>query len=61
MKKVFTTLAFISSFNTHSEPRATGDLGLIIERAQGSVQIIEHSHQTSLAKMTDLFYLECQS
>jgi protein NirF len=54
MKKLFATLAFLSSFNVFAEPRATGDLGLIIERAQGSVQIIEHSHQTSLAKITDL-------
>lgn len=54
MKKLFATLAFIASFNTVAEPRATGDLGLIIERAQGTVQIIEHSHQTSLAKITDL-------
>jgi protein NirF len=54
MKKQLCLLGLILSFNTFAEPRATGDLGLIIERAQGSVQIIEHSHQTSLAKITDL-------
>lgn len=54
MKKSLAIFGLIASFNVLSEPRATGDLGLIIERAQGSVQIIEHSHQTSLAKITDL-------
>ena len=34
--------------------RGTGDLGVIIERAQGSVQIVEHSHNTSLARITGL-------
>lgn len=54
MKNYFFLLSFIVSCNVAGEPRATGDLGLIIERAHGSVQIIEHSHQTSLAKITDL-------
>ncbi|HEX5635770.1 MAG TPA: cytochrome D1 domain-containing protein, partial [Gammaproteobacteria bacterium] len=31
--------------------RGTGDLGVIIERAIGRVQIVEHSHNTSLAKI----------
>lgn len=34
--------------------RATGDLGVIIERAQGSVQIVEHSGNTSLAAIDGL-------
>ncbi len=54
MKKSLVILGIIFSFNALSEPRPTGDLGLIIERAQGSVQIVEHSHQTSLAKITEL-------
>lgn len=54
MKKSLFLLNLIFSCNVFAEPRATGDLGLIIERAQGTVQIIEHSHQTSLAKITDL-------
>lgn len=32
-------------------PRGTGDLGLVIERAIGSVQIVETTHHTSLAKI----------
>ena len=31
--------------------RGTGDLGVVIERADGSVQIIETTHQTSLARI----------
>jgi protein NirF len=54
MKKSWFVLGLILSCNILAEPRATGDLGLIIERTQGSVQIIEHSHQTSLAKITEL-------
>ena len=41
---------------TADEPalRATGDMGVIIERATGSVQIVEHSDKTSLAQIEDL-------
>ncbi len=34
--------------------RGTGDLGVVIERATGSVQIVETSHRTSLAKVDGL-------
>ncbi|MDQ1363502.1 MAG: protein NirF [Pseudomonadota bacterium] len=34
--------------------RGTGDMGIIIERAIGRVQIVEHSHNTSLAKVEGL-------
>lgn len=39
---------------TAIQPRATGDLGVIIERAQGSVQIVEHSGNSSLASIEGL-------
>jgi protein NirF len=35
-------------------PRGTGDLGIVIERARGSVQVIETTHHTSLAAVTGL-------
>ncbi|MDZ7660874.1 cytochrome D1 domain-containing protein [Thiohalophilus sp.] len=35
-------------------PRATGDLGLVIERASGSVQIIDTSSRTALARIEGL-------
>ena len=34
--------------------RGTGDLGVIIERATGSVQIVETTHRTKLGKITGL-------
>lgn len=34
--------------------RGTGDLGVVIERAAGSVQIVEHSGNTSLARVEGL-------
>lgn len=34
--------------------RGTGDLGIVIERASGSIQIIEHTHHTRLASVAGL-------
>lgn len=34
--------------------RGTGDLGVVIERARGSVQIVDSTHHTSLAQITGL-------
>ena len=39
---------------SHYELRGTGDLGLIIERANGSLQLVEHSHNTALARIGGL-------
>ncbi|MFC3153254.1 cytochrome D1 domain-containing protein [Litoribrevibacter euphylliae] len=38
----------------HSEPQATGDLGVIIERATGSVQIVDTSDQRKVASVSEL-------
>jgi protein NirF len=35
-------------------PRGTGDLGLIVERALGSVKIVETTHRTALARVEGL-------
>jgi protein NirF len=35
-------------------PRGTGDLGVIIERAAGSVQVVETTTRTRLARITGL-------
>jgi protein NirF len=37
-----------------AEVRGTGDLGLVVERAQGSVQIVDSTHRSSLARVTKL-------
>jgi len=36
------------------EPRGTGDLGIVVERASGSLQIIETSGRTALGKLEGL-------
>ncbi len=60
-KSIFPTIPFLLvifcgflSGCASSTLRATGDLGVIIERAQGSVQIVEHSNNTSLAAIDGL-------
>jgi len=35
-------------------PRGTGDLGLVIERSRGEIQIVETSHQARLAQVAGL-------
>jgi len=42
------------SFNSHAELRATGDLGIVIERAEGSALIINTTQRTKLAKISAL-------
>ena len=42
------------SFNTHAELRATGDLGVVIERAEGSALIINTTQRSKLAKISSL-------
>ncbi len=37
-----------------AEPRASGDLGLVIEREQGSVQIVNTSKNSALSRITEL-------
>lgn len=39
---------------TQCDIRGTGDLGVVIERAKGSVLIVEHSHHTILKKINGL-------
>jgi protein NirF len=48
---VLATLAGCASLGT---VRGTGDLGVVIERATGSLQVIETTHNTSLARITGL-------
>lgn len=56
MKIYFLVITLLISLNGCSSQalRGTGDLGLIIERAIGKVQIVEHSHNTSLAQIEGL-------
>ena len=54
MKLLFIVTTLLLTACSTQQLRGTGDLGVIIERAQGSVQIVEHSHNTSLARITGL-------
>ena len=47
-------LFLLISFQPHAELRATGDLGVVIERAEGSALIVNTSHHSILARIKDL-------
>ena len=47
-------LILLVSSSTHAELRATGDLGVVIERAEGSALIINTTQRSKLAKISDL-------
>jgi len=51
---VFSFLILILTTTTASFAGGTGDLGIVIERASGSVQIIETSNNTSLGRIDGL-------
>jgi len=53
MKSIFYTLILIPLV-VLAEPRATGDLGIVIEREDNSALIINTTQHTRLAKITDL-------
>ncbi|MGZ4959925.1 MAG: cytochrome D1 domain-containing protein [Methylomonas sp.] len=57
MKKVFKFLLAASlcvASVTHADPRGSGDLGVVIEREKGSVQIVNTSTLSSLSRIADL-------
>lgn len=57
MKKILPFLALLFSFNAIAELRATGDLGIVIEREDGNALIInttEHKHLAKIEKLGDL-------
>lgn len=51
---VLVMAAMMASRNLNAAERGTGDMGIIIERAQGTVQIVETSGRTSLATIEGL-------
>jgi len=52
--RLLAILALLISHNAQAELRATGDLGLVIERAKGSALIINTTEYTTLAKIESL-------
>ena len=51
---LLSTLLGISGFSAHADLRATGDLGVIIERETGSVQIVNTSKPAILSRIEGL-------
>jgi protein NirF len=54
MSRILTGIILLTLFNQVSIARGTGDLGLFIERASGSVQIVETSGNTSIGRVSEL-------
>ena len=51
LPQLFLLLALLS---TNVNARGTGDLGIVIDRATGSVQVIENSNNTTLGRIAGL-------
>jgi len=47
-------ISLLPTLSHATELRGTGDLGVVVERAKGSVLIIETTTHTRLAEITDL-------
>ncbi len=54
MKRLWPLLLLVTVFAHAGTPRATGDLGVVVERADGSLLLVEHSHDGILARITGL-------
>ena len=54
MKKILALLGFLVSFNSLAELRATGDLGIVIEREDGASLIINTTEHKQLARIGNL-------
>ncbi len=55
MKQLILTLAAtLLMTSTQAEPTSTGDLGLVIERAKGSVLLVDQSERAALARIEGL-------
>lgn len=48
------SLFLVPAAGKATEPRGTGDLGIVVERASGQIQIVETTHRTSLARVSGL-------
>jgi protein NirF len=52
--KIFLSLIGTALISACASPRGTGDLGIIVERATGSVQVVETTRHTRLAQVPGL-------
>lgn len=51
---VLACLILVPATGKATEPRGTGDLGIVVERGSGQIQIVETTHRTSLARVSGL-------
>lgn len=51
---ILIALFFVAGCAATVSPRGTGDLGVVIERATGSVQVVETTHRSKLARIPGL-------
>jgi protein NirF len=54
MKKLIPILGFVFSLNAVAEPRATGDLGVVIQRENGKTLIVNSTERKQLAEIEGL-------
>lgn len=54
MLKLLPILGFLFSFGILADPRATGDLGVVIERESGSILIVNTTTHSQLARIDQL-------
>ncbi len=47
-------LSLLTAFNSNAEPRGSGDLGLVIEREQGSALLVNTTTATTLSRISQL-------
>ena len=47
-------LSLLTAFNSNAEPRGSGDLGLVIEREQGSVLLVNTTTASTLSRISQL-------
>ena len=52
--RIFLSLIGAMPVSACAAPRGTGDMGIIIERASGSVQVVETTHRTRQARVAGL-------
>jgi protein NirF len=54
MRTLLLLAALLCSLPAPAEPRGSGDLGVVVERATGQLLVVEHSHDTRLAEIDGL-------
>jgi protein NirF len=54
MKSLLVVIMLLAALPVSAQPRGTGDLGVVVERASGQLLVVEHSTDTRLAEVDGL-------